>query len=64
MNKYYITYASDKYDGEYTLSFNTEKELLDWMRGKEFFTFDVIYGKKISLIPKQTVIDWEISNGQ
>lgn len=64
MNKYYITYAVDKYDGESALSFNTEKELLDWMRGKEFFTFDALYGKKINLIPKQTVIDWEISDGQ
>ncbi len=59
-SRYYLTFLKDEYSHEEGEVFNTEGELLSFLEGKEYFTFGVIYGYRVPIVPKEKVVAWQI----
>ena len=59
--KYYITYTVNEHDGyDNVESFGTEVQLLNFLKGLELFSFNVMYGCPVKLVPKELVVAWKV----
>ena len=60
--KYWVTWTSSEHCGyEEYACFNTEEELIAWRDSLgDLFTVDVIYGEKVTFIPKEVVKTWKV----